>query len=766
MISKNIRITGIVQGVGFRPFIYQAAMNLGLKGFVSNTSDGVWICIQGKSKPIETFIETIRQNPPIHAKIHDLSIASMTPGHYHSFQIIESHQSSACTPVIPPDIATCQDCLNEMNDPSDCRFQYPFINCTNCGPRFTIVNNIPYDRHQTSMASFSFCHECQKEYADPTNRRFHAQATACPKCGPHVQLFDHNHQRVKGDPIQKTIEYLKKGKIIAIKGLGGFHLAVDASNDHAICRLRQYKHRPHKPFAIMAKNINAIKSFAFVCKDDIKQLNSPQSPIVILDQKPGHKLSKHIGSERTFGVMLPYTPLHHLLLFSFDALIMTSGNVSGQPIVSDNETVFEHLSFADLFLIHNRPIINKCDDSIVRLINDHVCLIRRARGFVPEAIPLQVSMPKILALGGHLKNTICLAHDKNAYVSQHLGNLSNVDTMQWMKQTIAFWIKLTGIQPEYVACDMHPSYESTRLANQMELPVIPVAHHHAHVAAVMAEHGLTEPVIGIVLDGTGYGLDQTIWGGEVLMCENQHVTRIAHISPVPMPGGESAIQFPWKMALTWLIDSFGTDGLARFNQLNIIHNNMIDQNSLQIVKKLIEKNIHSPLTSSMGRLFDAIAWMLGVTSPVTFEGQAAIALEEMASESDEIYSWEFHQGDTAIMVQPMIRKIVSDVLNGRDHAVISAIFHNTLIEMFCQLSIQLQNKFYLNKIILSGGVFQNKRLLSGLANRLKKSNLKVYVPLKLPCNDGGISLGQAYVAKFKRDEIPKSRTIFLGKNDL
>ena len=752
MISKNIRITGVVQGVGFRPFVYQKATKLKLKGFVSNTSDGVWIHIQGQKKSIETFIETIRQNPPVHAKIHALSIESTKPVNYRKFQIIESYQTNACTPVIPPDIATCNECLNEMNDPSDCRFQYPFINCTNCGPRFTIINHIPYDRHETSMANFPLCFECQKEYTDPFNRRFHAQATACPTCGPQVQLFSQKDQIVEGDPIQKSIEHLKKGKIIAIKGLGGFHLAVDASNDNAICRLRQVKHRPHKPFAIMAKNINTIKTFAFVRNSEIKQLHSPQNPIVILDKKPGHKLSKHIGSKQSFGVMLPYTPLHHLLMASFDALIMTSGNISDQPIVSDNEAAFEHLSFADFFLIHNRPIINKCDDSIVRIVDNQTRLIRRARGYVPEAILLHESMPRILALGGHLKNTICLAHDKKAYVSQHLGDLSNVDTIQWMKQSIALWIKLTGIQPEYVACDMHPNYESTKLANQMGLPVIPVSHHHAHVAAVMAEHGLNEPVAGIVLDGTGYGLDQSIWGGEILICEKQNVTRIAHLSPVSMPGGESAIRFPWKMALAWMIESFKTDGLALFNRLNVMHNSMIDQNSLQIVTQLIEKCIHSPLTSSMGRLFDAISWILGFTHPVTFEGQAAVALEEMAGKTDKIYAWELHQGETSIIrVQPMIREIVSDVLNGKNQAVISAKFHNTLIDMFHKLSHQVQKQWQLDKIILSGGVFQNKRLLSGLTNRLKTSNLKFYLPLKLPCNDAAISLGQAYVAKFKSE---------------
>ena len=749
MISKQIRITGIVQGVGFRPFVYQTACKLGLTGFVSNTSDGVWIGIQGKSESIETFIDLIRQNPPIHAKIYKLTIESTSPLDHHAFYILESKQTNTCTPVIPPDIATCQDCLNEMNDPSDRRFQYPFINCTNCGPRYTIVKKIPYDRYQTSMAPFPLCHECEKEYTDPNNRRFHAQATACPKCGPQVRLFTQNQESDAGNPIQKTIEYLKQGKIIAIKGLGGFHLAVDASNDDAVCRLRQLKHRPHKPFAVMARNLDAVKAFAIFCSKEIKQLTSPQSPIVILEKKPGHQLSDNIAFGRTFGVMLPYTPLHHLLLAPFEALIMTSGNVSDQPIVSENETAFEQLSFADFFLVHNRPILNPCDDSIVRIINNQLQFIRRARGYVPESISVDVSIPKILAVGGHLKNTICLAHGNTAYISQHLGDLSHVDTIKWMKQTIALWIDLTGIQPEYVVCDMHPSYESTRMAKQMGLPVIQVAHHHAHVAAVMAEHGLTGSVMGIVLDGTGFGPDQTIWGGEVLLCEKQNSTRIAHLSTVAMPGGESAIGFPWKMALSWLIESFDSDGLTVFKQLNAMHSNRVDHHSIHLVNQLIEKRIHAPLTSSMGRLFDAISWILGFSSPVTFEGQAAIALEEMANETGGIYSWNFHHGEISIIqLQPMVREIVSDVINGKDHAVISAMFHNTFVEMFHQLSQYLMKKWCLDHIVLSGGVFQNKRLLSDLTNRLKKSNLKVYLPLKLSCNDGGISMGQAYVGRF------------------
>jgi hydrogenase maturation protein HypF len=749
MIAKNIYITGIVQGVGFRPFIYQTASKLGLTGFVSNTSNGVWIGIQGKSETIDSFIEIIRKTPPIHAKIHDISIDYSEHLNHSTFHIIESRQTNAPTPAIPPDIATCQDCLDEMKDPSDCRFQYPFINCTNCGPRYSIVKKIPYDRPQTSMANFPLCHACQKEYSDPKNRRFHAQATACPTCGPYVQLFSQKQEFVADHPIQQTIDFLKQGKIIAVKGLGGFHLAVDATNHEAVCHLRQCKHRPHKPFAVMAKNVDAVKSFAIVSSHEIKHLISPQSPIVILEKKQGHHLSDNISSGRTIGVMLPYTPLHHLLMASFDALVMTSGNISDQPIVAENEAAFEDLSFADYFLVHNRPIINKCDDSIVQLVDNQTHFIRRARGYVPEAISLNVSMPGILALGGHLKNTICLAQDKKAYVSQHLGDLSHVDTIQWLKQTIALWSRLTGIHSEYVVCDMHPLYESSRIANEMKLPVIQVAHHHAHVAAVMAEHGLTEPAMGIVLDGTGYGLDQTIWGGEILMCETHHVTRIAHLSTVAMPGGESAIRYPWKMALSWLIESFGRDGLMIFNQINALHHERVEQHAIYMVNQLIEKRIHCPFTSSMGRLFDAISWILGFSRPVTFEGQAAIALEELASETNEIYTWDFHQGETAVLkLQPMIRKIVYDFLNGKDCAIISAAFHNTLVDMFDKISHQLLRQWHLDKIVLCGGVFQNKRFLSGLTKRLKNNKVKVYWPVKLPCNDGAISLGQAYVGGF------------------
>ncbi|ETR68630.1 MAG: hydrogenase maturation protein HypF [Candidatus Magnetoglobus multicellularis str. Araruama] len=743
IVSKKICITGIVQGIGFRPFIYQAAIKYEISGFVSNTLDGVTIAVQGKTQAIDTFVQYIIDHPPVHARIHDIKINTILPLKTNTFQIIDSQLSRNTSPAIPPDIATCQNCLIEMNDPSDRRFHYPFINCTHCGPRFTIVRDIPFDRHQTSMSQFSLCHVCQKEYINPFNRRFHAQAISCAACGPQAQLIARDQTVIRENPIQKAVALLHGGKILAIKGLGGFHLCVDATNDDAVCRLRKEKKRPDKPLAIMAANIDTIKGFAAVNSLEIEQLQSPQCPIVILKKKQHHRLSRHIASGETFGVMLPYTPLHHLLMTSFQGLIMTSGNTSDHPIVFDNDTAMKQLHFADYFLIHDRPIVNACDDSIVRIIDNQVHLYRRARGYVPEPIHLHVSLPKILAVGGHQKNTICLAHGKHAYVSQHLGDLSNVDTILRMKRAIHFWKRLTRIDPEHVACDMHPSYESTLIANELGLPVIPVGHHHAHVAACMAEQGLKGPLIGIVLDGTGYGSDQTVWGGEVLLCENHTAKRIAHLFQVPMPAGESAIKFPWKMALSWLRASFGDDGVQVFNQLN---RGAIDNTSANVVNQIIQNKIHSPLTSSMGRLFDAISWMLGFTKPVTFEGQAAIVLETLASECTQVYDYTFCKSDLMIIdVRPMIRQIVSDILADLDISIISSKFHNTLVDIFYDLSYLLEKEWQINDIVLSGGVFQNKRLVSGMRNKFHKSNFRLSFPKSIPCNDGCISLGQAYL---------------------
>ncbi|KPA12350.1 carbamoyltransferase [Candidatus Magnetomorum sp. HK-1] len=744
MISKNIYIKGIVQGVGFRPFVYQKACKLDLKGFVSNISQGVWIYIEGPPEKIQSFIDSLELDKPIHAKIQSITIENCKYSQKTDFKIIESEQSGKLSAVIPPDIATCNDCLSEMNNPDNCRFQYPFINCTNCGPRFSIIKHTPYDRKKTSMADFQLCDACSLEFYNPDDRRFHAQATACQKCGPTLKLITKDQEPVEGDCIQSAIKMLKQGKILAVKGLGGFHLAVDACNNEAILRLRKKKSRPDKPFAIMAADMNRIQKFAILNDFERKVLKSPQSPIVILEKKFSNLLSEHIAYGPTLGVMLAYTPLHHLLLKAFLALVMTSGNISDEPIVSENNKAIKQLDFADFFLIHDRSILQACDDSIVRVVNHQTHIIRRSRGYVPAEIHIKQSMPKILAMGGHYKNTICLAHQNQAYLSQHLGDLSGVDSILWMEQTINKMIQMTGISPEYVACDFHPAYQSTRMAHEMQLPLISVQHHHAHIASCMAEYGLHGPVMGLVMDGTGYGQDKSIWGGEILICEGFSFQRVAHLNPVPMPGGESAIRHPWKMGLSWLIESFGViDGENIFYQL---YKKKIDRYSVKSIIQLIQNKIHSPLTSSMGRLFDSVSFFLGFNKPVTYEAQAAIELENIAWDTHRTYSYDFKWGDdTVIFIESMIREIITDIKKGVDRSEISGAFHKTLNDLFVYICHQLKKKYFIDQIVLSGGVFQNKRFFSGLNNQLMAQGFHVYTPSKVPCNDGGISLGQAYV---------------------
>ena len=742
MESKNIYIQGIVQGVGFRPFVYQKAHQFHLKGFVANTSKGVWISIDGTSDNIQAFIQMIQNDMPEHARIYSIREENTHPTGKNDFSIIDSNQSNNRLASIPPDIATCKNCLTEMNDPDNHRYQYPFINCTHCGPRFTITNDLPFDRSNTSMASFQLCDVCSLEYSNPMDRRFHAQAVACPVCGPSLELVCNNKVIQSANPLEIAIQLLKKGKILAIKGLGGFHLAVDACNDTAVLRLRKLKNRPDKPFAIMSSTIETIQQFALMDDIEINSLTSYQCPIVILKQKHPNALSQSISNPKNIGVMLPCTPLHHLLTNQFLALVMTSGNISEQPIISTNQKSLEILDYADAHLLHNRSIVNPCDDSVVRVIANKPRLIRRSRGYIPAPIDLKKNLPSVLSLGGHLKNTICLANNHHAYLSQYLGDLSNMDTIQWMQQTIDQMIRITGIQPECVACDMHPEYQSSKMAETMSLPINRVQHHHAHIASCLAENGIVAPVIGIVLDGTGYGIDQTIWGGEVLFCENHSFKRIAHLETVLMPGGESAIQFPWKMALSWIVNGFGDNAIDIFNSIQ----QKIDSDSIKMVKQAIDKQIHSPLTSSIGRLFDAVSSMIIGQVSISYEGQAAIDLENIACDTDHHYQYYFTGKDmTMIHVQPMIREIVTDILSNVKPEMISGKFHTTLIHLFTDLCHHLQSTIDLKHIVLSGGVFQNERLFSGLKRKLMENGFRVSVHSQVPCNDGGLSLGQAYL---------------------
>ncbi|CAN2042732.1 Carbamoyltransferase HypF [Candidatus Magnetomoraceae bacterium gMMP-15] len=747
LTAKILQVNGIVQGVGFRPFIYRLAIYYNLKGNVANTCSGVLIHIEGKKENIEAFCKDLSIKAPKPANITNISIQAGSLKNYKNFSIKKSKVQPFKSTFIPPDMAVCKDCLKELFDPADQRYCYPFINCTNCGPRYSIIDDIPYDRPKTSMKYFKMCNRCQSEYNDPADRRFHAQPNACKNCGPTIDLYDKNRKKIDTeDSIKKTAKLLKQGKIIAIKGLGGFHLAVDAENNDAVIRLRKKKHRKDKPFALMSYNLKQILQYAHVSPKEEVLLTSRQRPIVILRKKKSCLLSQAISPEnKYFAVMLPYTPLHYLILhYDFSALVMTSGNISNEPIIIDNEQAFKKLVMADYFLIHNRKIYQKIDDSIVKHTSANIRFIRRSRGYVPSPIFLKNKVPPILACGAELKNTICLAKENNAFLSQHIGDLKNPETFEFFKSTIEFMKKILKLEPEIIACDFHPDYLSTTYAMNQKQKKIKVQHHHAHIVSCMAENKIDSPVIGLAFDGTGYGTDNALWGGEILIADAGGFTRSCHLSYIPMPGSALAVKEPWRMAISYLYDAFGED----FLNLDLPILKEIEESKIRLLIKIITKKINSPYTSSLGRLFDGIAAIMGIRNKVSFEGQAAIELEMLANEhSENIYDYEFISSDMhRIILKPIIYGIVKDMINGIYLAEISSKFHKTLIYMFSELCTIIKKESKLNQVVLSGGAFQNSILLNGLIRELEKKNFKVFTHCLIPANDGGISLGQALIA--------------------
>lgn len=750
IVSVTLTVNGIVQGVGFRPFVYQLAHHYGLKGKVANTSSGVTIHIEGSEKRIQTFVQDLTEKSPPLAHITEISSSYEPARGYERFTIQDSQRRSSRLTLISPDMAICDDCLRELFDPKDRRYKYPFINCTNCGPRYTIIDDIPYDRPNTSMKHFKMCQQCRKEYDDPVNRRFHAQPNACAVCGPNVALYDNRRAPVLArDLIKRAAEFLKKGYIVATKGLGGFHLAVDAENSDAVIRLRQRKHREEKPLALMSYDLDRIRRYAHIESDEEVLLTSPQRPVVLLKKKYPNPLSPEISPRnRNFGVMLPYTPLHYLLLsYDFTALVMTSGNISEEPIAIDNQDAFERLGdIADYFLIHNRDIYLRSDDSIVRRLDGATRFIRRSRGYIPTPVFLKEEVPQILACGAELKNTVCLTKGKNAFLSQHMGDLENLETYRFFELTVRHMKRILDIAPQIVACDLHPDYLSTRYAEEQEgLQKIAVQHHHAHIVSCMAENRLNGPVIGLSFDGTGYGTDGRIWGGEVLIVETHQFTRAAHLAYLPMPGGAAAIREPWRMAISYLYNAFGEG----FLDLKIPLLQDLEKEKIKIIVQMISKKVNSPQTSSLGRLFDGIAAILGIRKKVAYEGQAAMELEMTMGKETEgsyDYEWERRKGSYQIPVHPVIRGVVRDMERGLEASDISRKFHVTLIRLFSGLCTVLRQETALDRVVLSGGVFQNATLLAGLRKALKEKDFQVFTHSLVPCNDGGISLGQAVVA--------------------
>jgi hydrogenase maturation protein HypF len=752
MKRVEIGITGIVQGIGFRPYIYNLAQKYLIRGWVLNNAKGVFIDAEGEDGNLDQFIQDIPRLAPPLAKIESFDVGHLDPLGYTTFEIKKSEEVEDKFVLISPDVATCDQCLSELFSLQNFRYRYPFINCTLCGPRFTIIQDIPYDRHKTTMASFTMCPVCQKEYENPSDRRFHAQPNACSACGPSLRLEDRERKEVPGDPIAKTLDLLTRGRIVAIKGLGGFHLACDAKNQDAVSSLRSRKFREDKPFAVMCRDIEEVEEHCEVTEKEEKLLLSVERPIVILRRREDSTVAHAVAPyQNTLGVMLPYSPLHHLLLNGpLKTLVMTSGNVSDEPISYKNEEAFNRLSnIADYFLFHNREIHMRCDDSVTRTIEGKPYILRRSRGYVPFPIKLSFPLEMILACGGELKNTFCLTRGQYAFMSHHIGDLENLETLTSFEEGIEHFKKLFYIVPKAVAYDLHPDYLSTQYALSIpDIPKIGVQHHHAHIVSVMAENGIEGDVIGVALDGTGFGLDGTIWGGEFLKANLRDFDRLAHLKKVPMPGSSMAIKEPWRMAMVYLSEAFGDET----NDLRIDLMKRIDHPKWDILKKAIEKKINTPWTSSMGRLFDAISSLLSLRDEVHYEGQAAIELEMIADhEVEEEYPFHIYKDEKPMVIDPteMIRGIVRNLMDGTSSSKISGKLHRTIAQLIVETCETIRSKERLNRVILSGGVFQNIFLLSLVTEGLKKSGFDVYTHHLVPTNDGGISLGQAVIGHMR-----------------
>jgi hydrogenase maturation protein HypF len=758
----SISVKGVVQGVGFRPFVYRLVIKHNLHGWVRNTSGKVEIEVEGGESEINSFLKELATQAPPMARIEYIQTVFSSPLGYTDFRIQESLAQSNQYQLISSDIATCMDCQDEIFNPVDRRFRYPFTNCTNCGPRFTIIEDIPYDRPNTTMREFKMCPDCAREYSDPLNRRFHAQPNACPVCGPKLELVDANGKVMKyGDIIKKAAELIKNGKILAIRGLGGFQLACDATNQTAVNLLRKRKHRPAKPFAVMAATIEDIIIHCRVSRTEAELLSSPQAPIVLL--RWNHKQSDIAPSVapglKYLGMMLPYTPLHHLLLREVGRpLVMTSGNFSEEPIAKDNDEALVRLKdIADYFLLHNRGIHARYDDSVYMVEEDKTVALRRARGYAPYPIHLPHKSTQILACGAELKNTFCLTRDDHAFISQHIGDMENEETLEHFENTIELYEKLFRIRPEAIACDLHPEYLPSKYAAHIAavhgLPLIPVQHHHAHIVSCMAENGVKNHVIGVAFDGVGYGNDGAIWGGEFMVADRQDFKRMGQFEYVPMPGGAAAIKKPYRMALSYLYsllgDDFSLEGLPLVN---------LNPNETAIIKQQLQKRINCPLTSSAGRLFDAVAALVGLSGEVSYEAQAAIALEMQAPErfvrtkiNFYPYSFKEQHGVTIVKLGELFSAIVADVKNKVGVSIISLKLHQTIAGITSDMCRKISHNTGLKQVILSGGVFQNRILLRLTTAGLRKAGFQVFTHHLVPCNDGGLSLGQAIIANFQKE---------------
>ncbi|HEV2536714.1 MAG TPA: carbamoyltransferase HypF [Streptosporangiaceae bacterium] len=751
-VRTAIRVAGVVQGVGFRPFVYSLATGLGLTGLVGNDTDGVFAEVEGPPAAVAEFLRRLEADAPPLARIEKVTTRTISPARSEkSFVIAASTSGGPRRTLVSADTATCADCLRELSNPADRRYRHPFINCTNCGPRFTIVRDVPYDRPLTTMAPFAMCERCAAEYHDPADRRFHAQPTCCPACGPRLTLDGPGLADTDKDPIEAAAALLRNGQILAIKGLGGYHLATDAAAEFAVTELRSRKHRADKPFAVMAADLAAAQELAEVDDAAAALLTSPARPIVLLPRRRDATIASATApGHRQLGIMLPYTPLHHLLLAATTRpIVLTSGNVSDEPIVYRDDEAKERLAgIADAFLTHDRAIHVRTDDSVARTFRGRPALLRRSRGYVPEPLAVTTGFPHpVLACGAELKNTFCLAQGRHAFVSHHVGDLENAETLRSFTEGIAHFRRLFGIEPRIVAHDLHPEYLSTKYALELaeadeRLDLAGVQHHHAHIASCLADNGEPGPVIGVAFDGTGYGPDGTIWGGEFLVAGLAGYERGGHLAPVPMPGGAAAIRQPWRMAAAYLGDAaLASTGTAVARR---------HQDQWAAVTAMAARGVNSPLTSSAGRLFDAAAALLGVRDTINYEGQAAVELEQLADPAETraypAATLEYGTGPFQARGSDLLHALLDDLTSGVPAPLIAARFHHgvaALIEAGC---LRLRESHGLGTVALSGGVFQNLLLLNAAVARLEARGFRVLLPARVPCNDGGISLGQAVVA--------------------
>lgn len=776
-MAKHISVKGVVQGVGFRPFVYGLATRLNLHGWVCNTSAGVEIVVDGQNGDVEKFVQSLSSEKPPLAKIDSIQSEDVPSDSSTRFEIRESQSVEGAYQPISADVAICPDCERELFNPKDKRYLYPFINCTHCGPRFTIIKDIPYDRPSTTMADFPMCDHCHSEYTDPLNRRFHAQPIACPDCGPFVELRETHSQfpasdrqvlsiEIRTSAILKARRLLREGYIIAIKGLGGFHLACDASNPYTVAELREHKGRIDKPFAVMAAGITAIASVCDMSKEEYALLAGREKPIVLLRKKKqtgslAYKVSELVSPNLdTLGVMLPYTPLHHLLLNQTDPilarepvppiLVMTSSNFSEEPIAVDNHDALERLSpLADAFLLHNRDIHIRSDDSVVKVDKRNTMYLRRSRGYAPYPVDLPFEVKPTLAVGGELKNTFCLTRDHYAFLSHHIGDMENAEIYESFEQGVKHLSHIFRVEPEIIAHDLHPNYFTTHYAKRSALDVqhVAVQHHHAHIASCMADNGLDDrQVIGLSFDGTGYGIDGTIWGGEALIASYTDFERFAQLEYLPLPGGDSAIRNPWRIAVGYCHALH-----IEIEDLPFLQN--MDKQALRIVRQQIDKHLNSPLTSSMGRLFDAVASIIGIRNDVTYEAQAAIEMEVLSKPflfSAKIYPYLIDEkGSTAMTrIKPLLSAIVRDVSAHEPVGLIGARFHKTIAQMAIDICKRARESTILNEVILSGGVWQNQILLDLVRDGLEQQEFTVYFHKHVPTNDGGLALGQAVIANY------------------